>query len=130
VTPGSYSDDLSIDNRADVAAWANAIAQSRRPIWFTISWALDQDYLSTWQQYANARRIEGDIDCEGNCSTITNWAMASWRFYDLVGWQNVRFVSVSQFVVLFCAFHADKTCDYVFCFLDKDMANYLKFSLR
>jgi alpha-galactosidase len=88
VTPGSYSDDLSIDNRDDVAAWAKAIAQSGRPIWFTISWALDKDYLSVWQQYANARRIEGDIDCEGNCSTITNWAMASWRFYDLVGWQN------------------------------------------
>jgi hypothetical protein len=88
VTPGSYSYDLSIDNRDDVAAWAKAIAQSGRPIWFTISWALDQDYLSIWQQYANARRIEGDIDCEGNCSTITNWAMASWRFYDLVGWQN------------------------------------------
>jgi alpha-galactosidase len=88
VTPGSYSDDLSIDNRADVAAWAKAIAQSGRPMWFTISWALDQDYLSTWQQYANARRIEGDVDCEGNCSTITNWAMTAWRFYDLVGWQN------------------------------------------
>jgi hypothetical protein len=88
VTPGSYSDDLSIDNRADVAAWAKAIAQSGRPMWFTISWALDQDYLSTWQQYANARRIDGDVDCEGNCSTITDWAMASWRFYDLVGWQN------------------------------------------
>jgi alpha-galactosidase len=88
VTPGSYSYNLSIDNRADVAAWAKAIAQSGRPMWFTISWALDQDYLSTWQQYANARRIDGDIDCEGNCSTITNWAMASWRFYDLVGWEN------------------------------------------
>jgi len=88
VTPGSYSDNLSIDNRADVAAWAHAIAQSSRPIWFTISWDLDKDYLSTWQQYANARRIEGDVDCEGNCSTISNWAMVSWRFYDLVGWQN------------------------------------------
>lgn len=88
VTPGSYSDNLSIDNRADVKAWAQAIAQSGRPIWFTISWALDKDYLSTWQQYANARRIEGDVDCEGNCSTITDWAMVSWRFYDLVGWQN------------------------------------------
>ena len=88
VTPGSYSYNLSIDNRADVAAWAKAIAQSGRPIWFTISWALDQDYLSTWQQYANARRIEGDVDCEGNCGTITNWPMSSWRFYDLVGWQN------------------------------------------
>lgn len=88
VTPGSYSDNLSIDNRADVAAWAHAIAQSGRPIWFTISWDLDKDYLSTWQQYANARRIEGDVDCEGNCSTISDWAMVSWRFYDLVGWQN------------------------------------------
>jgi hypothetical protein len=88
VTPGSYSDDLSIDNRADVAAWAKAIAQSGRPMWFTISWALDQDYLSTWQQYANTRRIDGDVDCEGNCSTITDWAMSSWRFYDLVGWEN------------------------------------------
>jgi alpha-galactosidase len=88
VTPGSYSDNLSIDNRADTAAWAKAIAQSGRPMWFTISWALDQDYLSTWQQYANARRIDGDVDCEGNCSTITDWAMASWRLYDLVGWEN------------------------------------------
>jgi alpha-galactosidase len=88
VTPGSYNDNLSIDNRADVAAWAKAIAQSGRPIWFTISWALDKDYLSIWQQYANARRIEGDVECEGNCSTITNWAMTSQRLYDLVGWQN------------------------------------------
>jgi hypothetical protein len=94
VTPGSYSYNLSIDDRADVAAWAKAIAQSGRPIWFTISWALDQDYLSVWQQFANARRIEGDIDCEGNCSTITNWAMASWRFYDLVGWQNAAGPSI------------------------------------
>ena len=88
VTPGSYRDDLSIDNRPDVAAWAQAIAQSGRPIWFTVSWALDQDYLSTWQTYANARRIEGDVECEGNCSTITNWPMMSQRFYDLVGWEN------------------------------------------
>jgi hypothetical protein len=72
VTPGSYNDDLSIDNRADVEAWSKAIAQSGRPIWLTVSWALDQDYLSVWQQYANARRIEGDVECEGNCATITD----------------------------------------------------------
>ncbi len=88
VTPGSYSDNLSTDNRADVAAWAHAITQSGRPMWLTISWALDEDYLSTWQMYANARRIEGDVDCEGNCATITDWAMVSQRFYDLVGWEN------------------------------------------
>jgi alpha-galactosidase len=88
VTPGSYSDNTSIDNRGDVAAWATAIKQNRHPIWFTISWALDQDYLSTWQTYANARRIEGDVECEGNCSPLTNWNMTSQRFYDLVGWEN------------------------------------------
>ena len=88
VTPGSYSNNLSIDNRADVAAWSQAIAQSGRPMWLTISWALDEDYLNTWQMSANARRIEGDVDCEGNCATITNWAMVSQRFYDLVGWEN------------------------------------------
>src|ERR1035437_8863274 len=88
VTPGSYSDNLSIDNRADVAAWSQAIAQSGRPMWLTISWALDEDYLNTWQMSANARRIEGDVDCEGNCATITDWAMVSQRFYDLVGWEN------------------------------------------
>lgn len=88
VTPGSYDDDLSIDNIPDVEAWSQAIKQSGRPIWLTISWALDQDFLSAWEQYSNARRIEGDVECEGNCSTITDWAMASYRFYDLVGWQN------------------------------------------
>lgn len=88
VTPGSYVDDLSIDNRPDVAAWSQAIAQSGRTIWLTISWALDKDYLSTWQQYANARRIDADVQCEGNCATITDWAMMSWRFYDLVGWED------------------------------------------
>ncbi len=93
VTPGSYVDDLSIDNRRDVEAWSKAIAQCGRPIWLTISWALDQDYLSVWQQYANARRIEGDVECEGNCETITDWAMASYRFYDLVAWQNASGIS-------------------------------------
>jgi hypothetical protein len=88
VTPGSYNDNLAIDNRTDVEAWSKAIAQCGRRIWFTISWALDQDYLSVWQQYANARRIEGDVECEGNCATVTDWAMASYRFYDLVAWQN------------------------------------------
>ncbi len=64
VTPGSDSYNLSIDNRLDVAAWSKAIAASGRPIWLTISWALDQDYLSVWQQYANARRTDQDIECE------------------------------------------------------------------
>ena len=88
VTPGSDSYDLSIDNRADVEAWSKAIAASGRPIWLTISWAIDQDYLSVWQQYANARRIDQDVECEGGCATLTDWPRIYERFRDLPGWEN------------------------------------------
>jgi alpha-galactosidase len=88
VTPGSDSYNLSIDNRPDVAAWSKAIAASGRPIWLTISWALDEDYLSVWQQYANARRIDQDVECEGDCDTLTNWPRIYERFRDLPGWES------------------------------------------
>ncbi len=89
VTPGSYVNDLSIDNRPDVKAWSKAIAQSGRPIWLTISWQLDQDYLDVWQQYSNARRIDDDVECEGGCGGyLTNWPRIILREYDDVGWEN------------------------------------------
>ncbi len=88
VTPGSDSYNLSIDNRPDVAAWSKAIAASGRSIRLTISWALDEDYLSVWQEYANARRIDQDVECEGDCSTLTNWPRIYERFRDLPGWEN------------------------------------------
>jgi alpha-galactosidase len=88
VTPGSDSNGLSIDNRADVAAWSKAIAVSGRSMWFTISWDLDEDFLSVWQQYANARRINQDVECESRCATLTNWPRIYERFRDLPGWEN------------------------------------------
>ena len=88
VTPGSDHYDLSIDNRNDVAAWSKAITASGRPIWLTISWDLEEDYLSVWQQYANARRIDQDVECEGDCSKLTNWPRIYARFRDLPGWEN------------------------------------------
>src|SRR5882762_3433503 len=88
VTPGSDSNGLSIDNRADVAAWSKAIASSGRKMWFTISWDLDEDFLSVWQQYANARRINQDVECESRCATLTNWPRIYERFRDLPGWEN------------------------------------------
>jgi hypothetical protein len=94
VTPGSYSDDTSIDNRPDVAAWSKAIALSGRRIWLTVSWAIDSDYLSTWQQYSNARRIEDDVECEGRCATLTNWNRIYQRFRDLPAWQDATSVSL------------------------------------
>jgi len=88
VTPGSYNDNLTIDNRTDVAAWSKAIANSGRPIWLTISWEIDQDYLGTWQQFSNARRIDDDVECEGRCDTLTDWSRIYKRFRDLPGWEN------------------------------------------
>ncbi|MBT2139764.1 hypothetical protein KK141_09475 [Dyella sp. LX-66] len=87
VTPGSYSDDLRIDNRADVAAWSKAIANSGRPMWLTVSWEIDQDYLGVWQQFSNARRIDDDVECESRCATLTDWSRIYKRFRDLPGWQ-------------------------------------------
>lgn len=88
VTPGSYSDDLHIDNRADVAAWSKAIANSGRPMWLTVSWEIDQDYLGVWQQFSNARRIDDDVECESRCATLTDWSRIYKRFRDLPGWQH------------------------------------------
>ncbi|MBE1162029.1 alpha-galactosidase [Dyella sp. 7MK23] len=88
VTPGSYNDNLNIDNRPDVAAWSKAIANSGRPIWLTISWEIDQDYLGVWQQFSNARRIDDDVECEGRCATLTDWPRIYKRFRDLPGWEN------------------------------------------
>jgi hypothetical protein len=85
VTPGSDHNDLNIDNRPDVMAWSQAIAQAGRPMWLTVSWALDHDYLSTWQTYSNARRIDDDVECY--CSTLTTWTSVSRRFTDLATWQ-------------------------------------------
>lgn len=88
VTPGSYSDDLSIDNRDDVAAWSRAIQRSGRPIWLTVSWQVGKDYLDTWRAYSNARRIDDDVECEGRCATLTNWPRIEKRFRDLPNWQD------------------------------------------
>jgi alpha-galactosidase len=88
VSPGSYSDNLNIDTIPDVQAMSKAIAQSGSKIWLTLSWALDEDYLSDWQQNSNARRIEGDVECEGDCPNITEWQRILVRFYDLIGWEN------------------------------------------
>lgn len=88
VTPGSYNDNLNINNIPDVQAMSKAIALSGRPIWLTLSWALDEDYVSDWQQNSNARRIEGDVECEGDCPNLTEWQRILVRFYDLIGWES------------------------------------------
>lgn len=71
VTPGSDHDDLKIDARPDVAAWAAALRQTKRPIWLELSWKLDRTYSGTWQKYAQGRRITTDVETYG--PTLTGW---------------------------------------------------------
>lgn len=71
VTPGSDRNDLTIDARPDVAAWAAALKQTGRPMWLELSWNLDRTYLPTWQRYAQGRRITDDVESYG--PTLTSW---------------------------------------------------------
>ncbi|GHO79404.1 hypothetical protein KSD_71750 [Ktedonobacter sp. SOSP1-85] len=85
VTPGSGIYDLSTDNRPDVQAWSQALAQSGRSIWFELSWALDHRYISFWQQQANGWRIDTDVECY--CGTLVTWDNSvKARFNDVVPW--------------------------------------------
>ena len=71
VTPGSDHTDLKIDARPDVEAWAAALKQAGRPIWLELSWNLNPAYSSTWQKYAQGRRITDDVESYG--PTLTGW---------------------------------------------------------
>lgn len=82
VSPGS--DSTSYDNRPDVEAWAKALVNSGRDIWFTISWHIDVSYASFWQQYANAWRVEDDVECY--CNTLVSWYSVVKRFADVQAW--------------------------------------------
>jgi hypothetical protein len=106
IVPGSDRDSITtIDNRPDVEMWSKAIAQSGRPMWLELSWALDKGYASVWQTWANGRRIDDDADCY--CRTLTNWSTMSSRFSDLpayrpssagptVGWNDLDSMEVGN----------------------------------
>ncbi len=68
----------------DIQAWSSALKQSGRSIYFTLSNSLDINNVSTWKQYANDWRIDGDIECY--CSTLTTWSSVSTRFSDAPQW--------------------------------------------
>ena len=86
VTPGSGV--LTVDNQQEVQAWAEAISKSGRPMWLTVSTGVELSHFNTWGSYTNARRIGAPIECTGSCSTLTDWALTSERWFDLIGSQN------------------------------------------
>jgi hypothetical protein len=78
---------IAADNRADIQAWHNAIQRSGRAIHLELSNSLSFANASTWAQYSNGWRIEGDVECYSHCVGLTNWAMrVSKRFTDVPQW--------------------------------------------
>jgi alpha-galactosidase len=86
VAPGSGV--LTVDNQQEVQAWAEGIRKAGRPMWLTVSTGVELSDFSTWGSYTNARRIGAPIECQGVCGTLTDWALTSQRWFDLIGWQN------------------------------------------
>jgi alpha-galactosidase len=85
VAPGSGV--LTVDNRQEVQAWAQAIGKAGRPMWLTISTGVELSDFNIWGANTNARRIGTAIECKSACSTLTDWALTSERWFDLIGWQ-------------------------------------------
>ncbi|WP_176441569.1 alpha-galactosidase [Granulicella rosea] len=77
----------TVDNQLEVQAWSQAIAKAGRPMWLTVSTDVELSDFSTWGAYTNARRIGAAIECNGACGTLTDWALTSQRWFDLIGWQ-------------------------------------------
>jgi alpha-galactosidase len=82
-------DFLKLDGVGDwdipeVQAWSQALQQTGRPILFNISNTLDVRNASLWRHYANAWRIDTDIECY--CATRVTWASIANRFSDVAQW--------------------------------------------
>jgi alpha-galactosidase len=78
---------IAADNRADIQAWHTAIQRSGRAIHLELSNSLSLANASTWAQYSNGWRIEGDVECYSHCTGLTNWALrVSKRFTDVPQW--------------------------------------------
>ena len=88
VGPGSEKTGSRYDNRADVRAWAIALAKTHRPIQLVISWSIKQWAMPTWQAYTNGWRIDVDVECY--CDTLVRWEgginNVRQRFTDVLPW--------------------------------------------
>jgi Alpha galactosidase A/NPCBM-associated, NEW3 domain of alpha-galactosidase/Alpha galactosidase C-terminal beta sandwich domain/Carbohydrate binding module (family 35) len=71
----------------DVEAWSSALRQTGRPIHLELSNSLNIADASTWQEYSNGWRTDGDIQCYcGNPYPLTTWSSVSTRFDQAAAW--------------------------------------------
>lgn len=78
-------DGVGSDDIPDITAWSSALRQSGRLIHYGLSNSLPIAQASTWRQYANSWRINGDIESYC-CGTLTNWNNITSRFTLLPQW--------------------------------------------
>jgi hypothetical protein len=77
----------------DVQAWSAALRQSGRPINFALSNNLPIANATTWRQYANSWRTQGDVECycgpgaNGSGYPLTDWSHVTSRFTSAANWQ-------------------------------------------
>ena len=75
---------------ADVQHWSAALNQTGRTIHLELSNSLTPANASSWQQYSNGWRIDGDVECycgaNGSSYPLTDWNNVSARFSDVVPW--------------------------------------------
>jgi hypothetical protein len=75
----------------DVKAWSQALRNSGRPIHYELSNNLAIADASTWRQYANGWRTQGDVECycgaNGASFPLTDWKHVSARFDTAASWQ-------------------------------------------
>jgi hypothetical protein len=82
VSPGS--DTTAYDNRVDVAAWSSYLAASGRPVWVSLSWAVDAAYVGDWAPAGNAARVADDVVCY--CDTLVSWPSVARLFAAVRPW--------------------------------------------
>ncbi|WP_203138162.1 X2-like carbohydrate binding domain-containing protein [Microbacterium sp. JZ31] len=84
VTPGSGISDLSLDARADVAAWSKSLHS--RGIWFELSWALDPAYSDYWREHADGWRVDWDVEAYAPGDAMVSWETISRLFPKAATW--------------------------------------------
>jgi alpha-galactosidase len=86
-------DGVGSQDIPDVRAWASALRASGRPINYALSNNLAIADASTWRQYANSWRTQGDVECycgpgpNGSGYPITDWSHVTSRFSSAAAWQ-------------------------------------------
>lgn len=82
-------DGVSDRDIPDIQAWSQGLHRTGHSITFDLSNSLDVNHGSTWKQYANAWRIDGDVEC--GCPTQVTWGSIVGRFSDAPAW--IRYAS-------------------------------------